>query len=292
LEEIEINITDLIVQTLNTLFQNLFSSIDNSLYFVLDDMVFIDSSVISDSYFEKLLGTSSSNGILLIVNSLLIGFLLYYCINLFVSNFTLTQVQRPYQFLFKFALIIIFINSSYFLCEKIISFNSILSLSIRNIGETIFNKNICFSSLITEINSILYIENPSFDIFSLDGIIKSLSSVSLFNLIFSYSLRYIMIKVFILLSPFAILSFLLPSTSWFFKTWLQGFLSLLFIQILISIILLIIFSLCLSENIFSKFMYVGSLYALLRANTYVKELIGGISTEVQSNFSNFNFSGK
>ena len=292
MEEIEINITDLIVQTLNTLFQNLFSSIDNSLYFVLDDMVFIDSSVISDSYFEKLLGTSSSNGILLIVNSLLIGFLLYYCINLFVSNFTLTQVQRPYQFLFKFALIIIFINSSYFLCEKIISFNSILSLSIRNIGETIFNKNICFSSLITEINSILYIENPSFDIFSLDGIIKSLSSVSLFNLIFSYSLRYIMIKVFILLSPFAILSFLLPSTSWFFKTWLQGFLSLLFIQILISIILLIIFSLCLSENIFSKFMYVGSLYALLRANTYVKELIGGISTEVQSNFSNFNFSGK
>ena len=72
------NITATIIETINTILQNLFSSIDNNLYAILDDITFISSDIINDSYFEKILGTSSSNGILLIANSLLFGFVLYY----------------------------------------------------------------------------------------------------------------------------------------------------------------------------------------------------------------------
>lgn len=82
LEENQTNITEAIIQTINTIFQNLFSSIDNNLYSILDDITFIDDSIINDSYFEKILGISNNSGILLISNSLLLGFLLYYCIKL------------------------------------------------------------------------------------------------------------------------------------------------------------------------------------------------------------------
>ena len=32
-------------------------------------------------------------------------------------------------------------------------------------------------------------------------------------------------------------------------------------------------------------MYIGGIYALIRANSYMKELIGGISTDINNNLS-------
>ena len=69
------NISTTIIETINTILQNLFSSIDNNLYNVLDDITFISSDIMEDSYFEKIFGTSTSNGILIIANALLFGFL-------------------------------------------------------------------------------------------------------------------------------------------------------------------------------------------------------------------------
>ena len=63
------NITANIIESINTILGNLFSSIDNNVYDVLDDVTFISSDIINDSFFEKILGTSASNGILLISNS-------------------------------------------------------------------------------------------------------------------------------------------------------------------------------------------------------------------------------
>lgn len=39
------------------------------------------------------------------------------------------------------------------------------------------------------------------------------------------------------------------------------------------------------ENIFSKLIYIGGIYALIRANSYIRSLIGGISTDVSSNLN-------
>ena len=74
------NITQIIIDTINTIFENLFSSIDNNLYSLLDELTFINTDILTDKYFQDILGTSSSNGILLIANALLFGFILYYSI--------------------------------------------------------------------------------------------------------------------------------------------------------------------------------------------------------------------
>ena len=76
------------------------------------------------------------------------------------------------------------------------------------------------------------------------------------------------------------------STSWFFKTWFKTIFSLLLQQSFISIILLIIFSFNYSSNdTISKLMYIGGIYALVRANSYMQHLIGGISTDISNNFN-------
>ncbi len=282
------DVTQIILDTINTILSNLFNSIDNNLYSLLDDITFINSSILTDKNFENIFGTSTSNGILLIANSLLLGMLLYFAIRYLLSHFTYSQIENPNSFLIKLIICGICMNFSYFLLSQFLDIISNFSLAIRNLGENLFNKNICFSELILEINNNISIDTSSIDIFSLDGMIKGLISFSLLNLVFSYSFRYILIKVFVLICPFAILSNSLSYTSWFFKSWFKNLFSLLFIQIIVSVILLILFSTDYSSsNIFSKFVYIGGLFALIKANSFVKEFLGGVSTDISQNVNNF-----
>ncbi len=274
-----VNITEVIANSINNLFNNLFSSIDNNIYSILDQITFIDIDIFSDSFFQKIFGTNSYSGILLICNSLLISFIIFYCIKLLYSHLTFSTIEKPFQFLFKLLIFGILMNSSFFICEQIVNINSLISLSIREIGENLFNSNINFTEIIKKINTIIVIGNTDFNLFSLDGIIKSFISFELINLLFTYSLRYILVKIFILMSPFAFLSLISNNSNWFFKSWFRGFFALLIIQSFVSIILLIIFSINIeSNNILLKLLYLSSLYALTKANIYIKELVGGIST--------------
>jgi hypothetical protein len=43
------SLTNSIIQTINSIFQTLFSSIDNNIYKILDDLVFIDSDILNNS---------------------------------------------------------------------------------------------------------------------------------------------------------------------------------------------------------------------------------------------------
>lgn len=279
------DITQTILNTINEIFNTLFSSITDSLYDVLDKLVFISSDILTDKNFEVFFGTSSSNGILLIANSLLLGFLIYFSARYLLSHITYSQIERPISFLFKLMLYGIFMNFSFYLIEIFLSITSNISLAILDIGESMLKTTISFSNLITELN--FSDNNDSLDIFSLDGIIQSTISFSLLNLIFTYSLRYITVKVFILLAPFAFLSLSLESSSWFFKAWAKTLFSLMFIQVLVSIILVLLFSMDYSSSdLFVKFIYIGGIYALIRANSTVRDFIGGLSTTVQQNVNN------
>lgn len=282
------NITQVIVDTINTIFENLFSSIDNNLYSLLDELTFINSDILKDKYFQDILGTSSSSGILLIANSLLFAFILYYGIKYLLSHLTYDKIDKPSSFFIKMIIYAICMNSSFFMIELFINLISHISLFIRSIGEDLFQKSICFSSLITNINTNISIDTSSLNIFTIDGLIKGTLSFSLLNLVFTYSLRYIFIKVFVLITPFAFLSLILSNTNWFFKAWLKNLFSLLFIQIIVSIILLLMFSINFSNtDLFSKFIYVGGMYGLIKANSLVRDFIGGVSTTVTQSVKSF-----
>lgn len=275
---------DSIIETINSLFGNLFSSIDSTIYSALDDITFIDTDILGSYFFEKFLDT---NGLLLIANSLLLGFALYYGIIYFMSSLGISseRLPSPSQFFFRILIGGLLMNSSFFICEKIVYFNSLFSSAIRTVGSDFLNIDISFSALIEQLNNIIYVETNSNNIFSIDGILKLIFSFSFFNIIFSYSVRYIMIKVFILISPFAFLTLSTPSTSIFFKSWLKSILALLLVELLTSIILIIMFSITFGEkDITSKLLLIGSIFALIKSNSYIREFLGGINTEVSDNF--------
>lgn len=279
------SIINVITQTINTLFKNLFSSIDNNIYATLDDITFIGGDILNDNFSAKVLGTSTTTGIIIIANALLIGLTIYYATKFLFSNYTMTQIEKPYQFIFKIFIITVCVNCSYFICEQVLNINYLISGSIREVGERVLNTNISFEELILRINSVILIDD-SLNIFSFDGVIKSFTSISLLNLLFSYALRYVMIKVFVLLTPFAIITLLNNSTMWIFESWIKSVITLLFVQSFVSIILLVIFSMTFSMgDTFSKLIYIGSIYALIKANSLLRQIIGGITTEVSGGIS-------
>lgn len=282
------NITKTIIDTINNIFETLFASIDNNLYTILDKITFINSDILTDKNFGNIFGTSTSNGVLLIANSLLLGFILYYSFKYLMSHITYHRIDSPFSFIIKLVVFGICMNFSFFILQIILDLNSNISLAIRSLGENLFKKDICFAELINTINTSMSIDTNSLNIFSVDGLIKSTLSLSLLNLVFSYSFRYIMVKLFILLAPFAFLSISLDNTSWFFKSWLKNLFSLLFIQIIVSLVLLLLFSLDFSSsNLFNKLIYVGGIYSLIKANSFVREFIGGVSTNISQSVKSF-----
>jgi len=269
---------------INNLFSSLSSSIDTKVYSILDDIVFLNLDIFSDGTIYRILGSNSSSGILLICNSLVSGFLIYYALSLLFSYLTLSQIQRPSQFIFKLILCLIALNSSELICRGFIFLTASISSAIRNIGETLFNTNICFATLLENLNFLN--SSESFNLFTFDGLLKALISFSFINLTLSYSLRYIMIKTLILICPFAILSLCIDKFSWIFKSWIKLFLSALFLQILVSLILLVSFSLNLDSSHFSQLLYIGSIYALIKSNTFIRDFMGGLSTDINLGISN------
>lgn len=284
--EEKINLTDAIYQSLNDIFSKLFSSIDNSIYSLLDNLCFIDTDILKNSAISKLLGNSATEGFLLICNALVIGFILYYATNFLFSHLTYMRVASPSQFFFKCLIFVALMNTSLWICTEIINLVSIITSLIRHLGETYFGSQISFSNLIDMVNTKIYINTQEFAIISFDGIIKSFFSIGLINLLFNYSLRYIMVQVFILVSPFAFLSLISDNSSWFFKSWLKNFISLLFVQMLIAIILCLALSLNIDNSNLSKLLFIGIIYALTRANSYMKEIFGGISTDISTGMAN------
>lgn len=286
MNEENINLTELILNSINELFSKMFSSIDNTIYSVLDEVTFINNTILENDSFRKILGESSQDGILLICNSLVLGFIIYYAINYLFSHLTYSKIDSPKQFIFKSIIFIAIMNSSLWICLEIINIISVITDGISYISQNLFGIQISFSNFIDNINKNLYIQNEAFNVFSIDGIIKSFTSFGLINLVFTYSLRYIMIQIFILLSPFAFLSLISNSSESFFRAWIKVFLSLLLVQILISLILLLSFSIELTSNTnISKFLYVGIIYALSKATSYIKEIFGGISIDIKSSLS-------
>lgn len=277
-------IYQIILDTINNLFSNLFSSVSNNIYSTLDSLTFLNVNILNNSHIKQLLSSDNNVNLILIVNSLTIGFLIFYGFKLLFSYYIYNKNNNPFQFILKLIIFSICINNSYFICENIIYLNSILSSSVIYCGESILNTKISFDTLVNQINSNITLDSNNFNFFSFDGLLESYITFGFVNLTFTFAFRYILVQVFILVSPIAFLCLISNSTSWFFKIWLRNFLSLLLIESFIVIVLIIVLSINTNSNsLLTKLLYVSSIYTLLQSNKILQQLLGSIAYSFSSN---------
>jgi len=265
---------------------NLLSSINQNIQKYLDDLIFVNEGITKNII--PIIGATPFSGINLICNSLIYGFLLYYAISYLLSHITYTQIEKPFQFIFKLLLCAIALNFSEYLCSAVISLFSTISDIILDLYVLEVIPGISFSTFLDKVIPADYFTTNSFNLFNFDGILKSTISFGFLSLGVSYAVRYILLKVLVIICPFAILSLCSNKTSWFFKSWLKSFFALLFLQILVAIILVVCFIINKSEPLYipSQLLHLGMIYSLFKANSFVKEFIGGFSTDVNLNIPN------
>lgn len=249
-------IVPVIIEIINTLCSNIFSSIDSNIFPLLDKLVFIDDSIFSTGdKMNKLLSTSPSTGVLALANCLFTAFVLYYAARHLIANLTATPFETPHKFFMRALLSGIAMNYALPICKFMITATNLISTFFCSLGQSVFGKEISFTTLISLLNSSVA---ESYNVFSLDGILSGMLSISSFALIISFSFRYILIKVLTILSPFAILCLSTSSTEGFFKSWFKSLLSLLILQVIISVMLLIPYALIResTDSLFNKILLV------------------------------------
>lgn len=275
-----INVTSVVLETMNSLCNSLFSSINKSIFPELDKLIFINTDLIENTQMERLLGTNFNTGLLVLAESLLSAFTLLYAVKRFTSFYSGCEIESPYKFFVRAIVVGIFVFSSFSICSGILEATSEITDFICSLGKNVFRQEISFSNLITKLSAS---SDSKFNIFSFNGIISCMLSISSFSLIISFSIRYIISKILILLSPFALLCLMNKCTFGIFRCWLKSFLSLLLVQIIMSLILLLAFAIMKenSSNVFNQLLLIGSTFALTRASQFVKEFINntGISTD-------------
>lgn len=277
----------IISNSLTSIFTSIFSSLDNSFYYILDNLAFINTTILDNAMLTKILNTNKTSGILAICNSLILAFVLYYSIRYLFSHLIYSKTESPKEFIVKAIVFGALMNNSIWFCEQLIYIVDFCSSFLIYTAEQFSNLTISFSEFIKLLNSSLFWTDSANNLFSFSGIVKSFASIGLVNLVFSFSLRYIMVLVLIMFSPFAFLCLLNTTTSWIFKSWIKTFISLLLYQLLIAFILIISFSFgSLATTLLSSVFYVGTIQALERSGHFIKEMIGGISISANT-FSNF-----
>ena len=136
-------IISVVLEVINTLCSNLFSSIDETIFPLLDKLIFINNDIFSTgTKFNKLLSTSPSSGVLVLANSLFTAFVLYYAAKLIIANLTGSQIESPPKFFMRAFLAGVAMNSSVPICKFLITSTNLISSFFCQLGENIFCKEI------------------------------------------------------------------------------------------------------------------------------------------------------
>ncbi|MBE5821966.1 MAG: hypothetical protein E7311_05220 [Clostridiales bacterium] len=271
----ETEIINLIFSVINNLFSTLFSSIDNTLYPLLDETVFINSENIFTDKFNLLFSSDKFN-LLILANILVTGIVLYRIGKIIVSIYTGIETQFPYLYAIKTAIYVIILNFSPYICQQIINLNSLFTEYLSELGKYLFDRDMNFISLYNTINNIVS-ESNTFELFSIDGIIHSITTFGFISLLITYIIRFILIKILILVSPFAFLCLIEDNLKPYFFNWLKYYIILLLAQNIVVFVLYIPNILDNSNDIYYKILIVGVIYTLYQINAYIKEMLGGFS---------------
>lgn len=267
--------SEIILDILNNMFSSLFSSIDNTIYSLLDNIVFLDASSIITNSIENLFFSDKFN--LLILSNILIGCVFTYrIIRIVLSIYTSQDTELPYFYILKSVVIIICMNCCLFICEQILEINYLITQYLMELGKYLFDEQISFLSFSNIINSYISSTNE-FNIFSIEGIIQSLVTFGSITLLLSYILRYILIKLLIICSPFAFLCLLHDNLHIYFYNWIKYLMLLLLTQNFICIALYLPHILDFDNSLYSKFLIIGTILFLYQLNNYIKEFMGGFS---------------
>ena len=275
-----------VLNTIQMMTNQIFNSIDSALIKVLDKLVFLDTEMLSEQTFQPFT-TKMDTAMKIIAESIMVGYILYYLIRYLISRITSNSkedLENPLVFFLKITLVSIAILYSKEICRELINFNNYISKDLHDaIDPSGYAPT--FANLLKRINESFLSGEESINIFSIDGIFKGFVSFGTLNITVTFALRYVLIKVLIIIAPIAFVFRSFTKTEKLFSSWLKTFISLLLIQHYVSIVLLLgkVINMNIT-NTFNQIAYIGIIYALTKSFNIFEKIFGGVLPDVQVSF--------
>lgn len=264
-----------IINSLNLISEKLFKTVEGQIYKVIDDIIDISPNILKQEPLNKLFFENKVNGIIIIANSFILFYIVYYILIQLISIYNGKQIPNIYFFVVKIIIVSILVNNSYFLCSEVLEFFDAFTNAVEMYGNNISNEEITFENLKETILSID--DFMKSNLFSIDGLIKGIISFGIVSVLVNFSIRYVTVIFLILISPLAIMSSIAGITHGFFRSWIKMFTVNMMMQIVIKFVLIIPLVYKEVNTIMYKIVLVGSIYLIYKITTFTKELFMNIN---------------
>ena len=266
-----------IIPNLNLVFEKIFKSVESQVYDTLDKIVNINKNILEIEPIKKII---SSNGFIIIANSIVFFLIIYYLYTIIISMYNGNRFENVYHLIIKLLIISVIINNSYFLIEQILELNDNLTDTVNTLCKNLAGCDITFVKLKENILSIKdFAKN---DFLSLDGLIKGIISYGSVNVLITFAIRYATMILLIIVSPVAFSMLFSNLTKGVFYNWLKMFITNLFTQIILKILLSIPLMYSDNNSVMYKIILVGSVYMIYKLNSFVKEIFSKFSVNNQN----------
>ena len=267
-----------IINSLNSVSEKLFKSIESEVYTYIDKLVGITPDIFKDEPLKKIFSQDNVNSIILIANSFVLFYIIFYIIQKLISMYNGEKSQNVYGFIIKLIIVGALVNSSFLICKEIINLTSLLSDCIDGLIQDVCGKSATFENLK---ESILKIEDlTKSDVLSLNGVIKGVISFGSISILISFGIRYVTVIFLVITSPFAFVTLSNEATVGIFKTWMKSFFVSLMTQIVVKIVIFIPLLYKKTNSMMYKIILVGSIYIIYKINNFTKQIFVKISSDI------------
>ena len=270
-----------IINSLNTVSQKLFKSLDDEIFEKMDDLVNVNSDLFNKSPLKDVFFQDKTNALIIIANSLILFYVIYFVFLKLISIYNGNKSQSIYMFVIKLIIVTVMVNFSYYICREIVNMIGLLTDCVDGGLYDLLGKKVSFVSLKENIVKIDDIINS--DLLSLNGIIKGIISFGSISILINFAIRYVTIIFLFIISPFAFIFLSNELTIGIFRTWFKTLFVSLMTQIIVKFIIFIPLLYKDINSMTYKIILVGSIYIIYKINGFTKEIFIKISSNNQIN---------
>ena len=253
-----------LIENISSVISKLYLSVENKGYDILMKISDISEDLFSQNPLNIIYNDTYRTYIDLFIKVIIFSFFIFYFLKLLLYLYSENGIENLYYFIVKVIIVLILSSNSYYICQKAVYFNFLFTDTISRVLENIANVEINYNYIKEEkysLQEIIAFDDKT----NVEGIIDVIICFFVINMIIFLCIRYVVVILSILISPFSFLMLLSKETKRIFFIWFKCFLCSLLIQVVNKILLFIIIVSKDNKEMFSAIL-IGILFAMYKIN--------------------------
>lgn len=251
-----------IINNINSILGKLYSSIINDGFELLDKITGLNSKMLNTNTLK--LFKDNIDSINAIVMCLFIGLFIFFILKYIISLYSDVYILSIYSLIIRTIIVAIICTNSIYICSTILDIHYELYQGTKKCLEEISKENIQYIFLKEDIKTLEDFFKSTNKI-GLKGIKDSILCTYIILLIVSFSCRYIVVILCIILSPFFLMFLISNKTIKYALLWFKTFIIALFLETVNIIIIFIPITSNKDKELYPVIL-LGSMFIMYKVN--------------------------